>query len=102
MMYGSINHTPSGRRKKQRKVKGETYQKYKAPEFQPLERPLYTHRSSADQYPSADMGRSQTPRVDPRAYSGERKLLGVAAMHKSNLVPVFDENDAKEIARMRR
>ena len=35
-------------------------------------------------------------------YNGERKLLGIAAMHKSNLVPVFEEQEAKEIARMRR
>ncbi len=39
---------------------------------------------------------------DQNIYSGERKLLGIATMHKSNLVPVFDEDDAKEIARMRR
>ena len=36
------------------------------------------------------------------AYSGERKLLGVAVMHKSNLVPVFEQSDAEDIARMRR
>ena len=35
-------------------------------------------------------------------YSGERRLLGIATMHKSNMVPVFDEEDAKDIARMRR
>ncbi len=35
-------------------------------------------------------------------YSGERKLLGIATMHKSNMVPVFDEEDAKDIAKMRR
>jgi hypothetical protein len=35
-------------------------------------------------------------------YSGERKLLGIAAMHKSNLVPVFEADDAKELAKMRR
>ena len=35
-------------------------------------------------------------------YSGERKLLGIATMHKSNLVPVWAEEDAKDIARMRR
>lgn len=39
---------------------------------------------------------------EPNIYSGKRKLLGIAAMHKSNLVPVFGEDDAKEIARMRR
>jgi len=42
-------------------------------------------------------------------YTGERKLVGIAMMHKSNLVPVFaDEDDktgskqATEIAQMRR
>ena len=37
-------------------------------------------------------------------YSGERQLLGVATMHKSNMVPVFADKKehAKEIAEMRR
>ena len=34
--------------------------------------------------------------------SGGRKLLGIATMHKSNMVPVFDKEDAKDIAKMRR
>ena len=42
-------------------------------------------------------------------YTGERKLLGIATMHKSNMVPVFADDDDKtgskqatEIAQMRR
>ena len=37
-------------------------------------------------------------------YSGERVLLGVATMHKSNMVPIFADKkeDAKDIASMRR
>lgn len=37
-------------------------------------------------------------------YSGERQLLGVATMHKSNMVPIFADRkeDAKDIASMRR
>ena len=37
-------------------------------------------------------------------YSGERQLLGIATMHKSNMVPVFADRkeDAIEVARMRR
>jgi hypothetical protein len=35
-------------------------------------------------------------------YTGKRKLLGVAVMHKSNLVPVFDQKEAEEISKMRR
>lgn len=38
----------------------------------------------------------------PQQYSGERKLLGIATMHKSNMVPVFDDQSAKDIAKMRR
>jgi hypothetical protein len=37
-------------------------------------------------------------------YTGEQKLLGIATMHKSNMVPIFEDNKqmAIEIARMRR
>ena len=35
-------------------------------------------------------------------YSGKRKLLGIGMMHKSNLVPIWDEEGAKEISTMRR
>jgi hypothetical protein len=34
-------------------------------------------------------------------YSGERRLLGIGMMHKSNLVPVWDEDGAKEITAMK-
>jgi hypothetical protein len=37
-------------------------------------------------------------------YSGERQLLGIATMHKSNMVPIFADNKevAVDIAKMRR
>jgi len=38
----------------------------------------------------------------PMVYSGERKLLGIGTMHKSNMVPVFSEDDAKDLSTMRR
>ena len=34
-------------------------------------------------------------------YSGKRKLIGIGLMHKSNLVPVWDEEGAKEITLMK-
>tara|TARA_B110000444_G_C18776206_1_gene565059 strand:+ start:615 stop:1055 length:441 start_codon:yes stop_codon:yes gene_type:complete len=45
-----------------------------------------------------------TPRKESMQYTGERKLLGIATMHKSNMVPIFEDNkhEAIEIARMRR
>jgi hypothetical protein len=44
------------------------------------------------------------PAVESPVYSGERQLLGVATMHKSNMVPVFADRpqDAIDIAQMRR
>ena len=45
---------------------------------------------------------------EPKVYSGERKLVGIATMHKSNMVPVFEDEDgdarkeATELANMRR
>jgi hypothetical protein len=45
---------------------------------------------------------------EPMTYSGKRKLIGIATMHKSNQVPVFADDDtegrdkATEISQMRR
>jgi|TARA_B110000483_G_C18138073_1_gene520323 hypothetical protein len=45
-----------------------------------------------------------TPRRENLMYTGERQLIGIGVMHKSNLVPVFKEDKqyAKDLARMRR
>lgn len=45
-------------------------------------------------------GGSTAKKVDQR-YTGT-KALGVALLHKSNYTPVFEDQDAKDIARMRR
>ena len=44
------------------------------------------------------------PAKESMTYSGERQLLGIATMHKSNMVPIFADKkeDAKDIASMRR
>jgi len=39
---------------------------------------------------------------DEKVYSGELKLIGIATMHKSNMVPVFSKATAEEISKMRR
>ena len=45
-----------------------------------------------------------TAKQETKVYSGERKLMGIATMHKSNAVPVFEDDKklAKDIAKMRR
>ena len=61
------------------------------------------YSSSGNSIPTSDVipGGSTAPQ-ERLVYSGERRLLGVATMHKSNMVPVFDSKDAKDIAKMRR
>jgi hypothetical protein len=42
-----------------------------------------------------------TKPVSGNSYTGT-KMLGIGTLHKSNAVPVFNDNEAKEMARMRR
>ena len=43
-----------------------------------------------------------SPKKEEMTYSGERKLVGIATMHKSNAVPIARKQDAVDISRMRR
>tara|TARA_B100001287_G_scaffold275926_1_gene285047 strand:+ start:702 stop:1145 length:444 start_codon:yes stop_codon:yes gene_type:complete len=79
-------------------------------EFKPLKQSDTWVRETAN-IPSRDTKESFAPatKKESMQYTGERKLVGIAMMHKSNLVPVFaDDNDktgqkqATEIAQMRR
>ena len=69
----------------------------------------YTRKT--EHIPSRNSEYSFAPATKKEAmtYTGERKLVGIAMMHKSNLVPVFADDDDKtgskqatEIAQMRR
>ena len=66
----------------------------------------YSNYRETPHYPSLGDGVGTAVAPEPKEYSGERKLLGVATMHKSNMVPVFEDDDgkqyAKDLARMRR
>ena len=64
--------------------------------------PNYTAGSRS--LPTSDRICGNGTRKEGNTYSGERQLLGIATMHKSNMVPVFADNkeEAVEIARMRR
>jgi hypothetical protein len=68
----------------------------------PAPEPAYA-RPSPD-IPSMNSLSGTTAAAEPKVYRGKRRLLGVATMHKSNMVPVFADKpeEAIEIARMRR
>lgn len=49
--------------------------------------------------PTSMMG--LTPKAEPKVYTGTA-MVGIATMHKSNIVPIFNDEAAKDVARMRR
>lgn len=52
-------------------------------------------------YPSADSGSMNTARADKKVYTGTL-VKGLGQLHKSNLVPILNKEEATDIARMRR
>ena len=83
-------------------TKGKTADKKLLDKFSKVE---YTESMRVDRsgYVSAGMSGSGTnAKPEAKVYSGERKLLGIATMHKSNMVPVFAKQEAEDIAKMRR
>jgi hypothetical protein len=57
-------------------------------------------RGSTHHIPSVNTGGNATMAA-PKVYTGT-KVKGIATMHKSNAVPVFSDQEAIEIATMRR
>lgn len=68
--------------------------------FKPYQ-PKSMFRRSTPNYPSVDSGANATARKENQKYTGTL-VKGIATMHKSNAVPVIDEQHAKDISSMRR
>ena len=84
------------------------YRSGKVKKEKPVFQPLTTNNTSTTLedhrklYPSQEMSSHIPVKKESPVYSGERKLLGIATMHKSNMVPVFSAEEAVDLARMRR
>ena len=74
---------------------------YKRSAFVPLKVTAPTWQNSSRSIPSLNTEICDTSRKNVPQYTGEN-LIGIAVMHKSNLVPVFKKEQAVEISRMRR
>ena len=58
-------------------------------------------RDTGPHIPSLNSGAGVATLAAPKVYTGT-KVKGIATMHKSNAVPVFSDEEAVEISRMRR
>ena len=68
---------------------------YKSPTIPDYRRTVF------DDIGSIDTGVGNTSKKESPQYSGDA-MLGIGQLHKSNAVPVFKQEDAEDIARMRR
>lgn len=88
-----------------RKLNRETksiYRRKKEVKLEPTHRSGVVYRETPN-YPSVTSmdGTYVAEKCDKKVYTGD-KLLGISAMHKSNLVPIFSEEHAKDVSSMRR
>jgi hypothetical protein len=73
-----------------------------APVMLPTQQQVY-RRETGPRIPSLNGGRDMSPatKAPDKIYTGT-KIIGIGTMHKSNAVPIFSDNEAKEIGSMRR
>ena len=105
-LNSSLRYGPSGKKRKTKAFTTKSKRtKYK--ELLSQQQEIYDQvMKEVEEYPSyigTSTGAS-TPLQESMQYTGERKYLGSFTMHKSNMVPVFedDKQHAIDIARMRR
>lgn len=96
MIYGSLRHTTSGRKKKSIRRKAKAI---KVGGIHASER--HSFRRCTDDYPSRPDTAGVAARVDPPRYTGTL-VKGIGTMHKSNAIPIIDEEQMRDLARMRR
>lgn len=64
--------------------------------------PINRRVAEIKRYPSIDTGHTGAVTIkQTMQYTGD-KIIGIGTMHKSNAVPIFNDEAAKDISRMRR
>ena len=94
IVNGSNNYTTCGRKKKTTRRTRQTLKGLRSNTSESYRRETPEYRSAPDTV-------GATPRVEPPRYTGTL-VKGIGTMHKSNAVPIVDEEHMKDIARMRR
>ena len=76
----------------------QTSKHYTQTEYRPQER---RYRRPTPDIPSVDLRGNYVTKTEPMKYTGTL-VKGIATMHKSNAVPVINQEEAEAIAKMRR
>jgi hypothetical protein len=94
IVNGSNNYTTCGRKKKTTRRTRQTLKGVRSNTPEPYRRQDVEYSSAPDTVGVA-------PRLHTMYYTGTL-VKGIGTMHKSNAVPIVDEEHMKDIARMRR
>ena len=97
MQHGNMRCYPSGRKKS---FNAWTTKKKPQPKFEPIElKPVY--RRETPTYASVDCNAVCTTKKERTVYTGTL-VKGISTMRKSNMVPIINDQEAKDHASMRR
>ena len=102
MIYGNVRYDVHGRKRKVQR-KRRTVRRVHVPivENKSTCVEVKPYRRETVEYRSVDDRQVCTGRVERQVYTGT-VVKGISVMHKSNLVPIIDQEQAIDIARMRR
>ena len=109
LFYGTL---PKSKKKKSPKAVREQYDQWlikhsPAKTIKPIKTSGWSYNLSTPpgretvRHPSKDTGLGVATKPAPKVYTGSM-VKGIATMHKSNAVPVFTDEQAVDISRMRR
>lgn len=105
MMIFVNDRSSSNKKKKQKKSSTVVYAKYTPPAFKTLKTSAVqpARRDDHRDIPSVSFTNLSvsTSKYEPLKYSGDR-LVGISIVHKSCLQPVFSQQEATDVAHMRR
>ena len=89
--------------KKKWGVEEEERKRSRAMSAEPLQYKLSAPpgRTTSSHIPSRDSGMGIAALKESPVYTGD-KIKGIGTMHKSNAVPIFTDDEAKDISNMRR
>ena len=101
-MRWDTRYDMSGRKRKKKKPTGEVFKKYKPKaDFSGTVMPKPFRRDEGVTYKSVDDSGAVCGKKESMKYTGTL-VTGISTMHKSNAVPVINQEQATEISQMRR
>ena len=103
MFYGSLRHTTSGRKKRTTTRRRTVKPEHSSSAGRQVQRStsVLPYRRDTVHYPSRPDTVGVAARVESPQYTGTL-VKGIGTMHKSNAIPIIDEEQMKDLARMRR